>query len=145
MTTTAFSHLGVCTSDLERSQRFYTEALGFTPQNKLENVGAPYDALLEMPGVTFSAHYLQCGNLLLELIGYDNREVSGEAKAKPMNQLGFTHITLQTEDLEAVCIKVVEYGGKVLEQSRVESPYGPVVFCTDPDGTRIELIQPPTS
>ena len=125
MSTTAFSHLGVCTSDLERSQRFYTEALGFTPQNKLENVGGPYDTLLEMPGVTFSAHYLQCGNLLLELIGYDNREIIGEAKAKPMNQLGFTHITLQTEALEAVCKKVSSMAAKYWSKAVWNRPMGP--------------------
>ena len=29
-TATTFSHLGICVSDLERSLRFYCEALGFT-------------------------------------------------------------------------------------------------------------------
>ena len=138
-----FSHLGVCTSNLEKSLAFYTEGLGFELQNTLENVSAPYDQLLGLPGVSFSAHYLQCGSLTLELIGFHNAEVIGSQTAEPMNSLGFTHITLQVDDLEAMCQKVQEQGGQVLSQTRIDSPYGPVVFCTDPDGTRIELIQPP--
>jgi catechol 2,3-dioxygenase-like lactoylglutathione lyase family enzyme len=60
----AISHIAICTSDVARSVRFYTEALGFTLDRSIDGIGAPFD-----------------------------------------------------------------------------TPMGPMLFCTDPDGVRIELIQ----
>jgi predicted enzyme related to lactoylglutathione lyase len=60
-----------------------------------------------------------------------------------MNQLGFTHMTLIVDDIEAAIARVVEFGGQVHAETRIDSPYGPIVFCTDPDGVRVELMQPP--
>ena len=37
--------------------------------------------------------------------------------------------------------RVVAFGGHAHAGTRIDSPYGPMIFCTDPDGVRIELIQ----
>lgn len=44
----SISHVGICTSNLERSVRFYTEALGFVPEYYVD-VGPPFDLLTELP------------------------------------------------------------------------------------------------
>lgn len=136
-------HIGICTSDVERSARFYTGALGFEPLMDVTEVGAPFDALLEMPGATLQIQQLRCGDAVIELLGYPAGEVTGSSERRPMNQLGFTHMTFDVEDIEAVIERVVEYGGQVHPQTRVDSPFGNIVFCTDPDGVRIELMQAP--
>ena len=45
------SHIGLCTSDIEHSLRFYTEALGFVLDRSIDDIGSPYDSLMELPGV----------------------------------------------------------------------------------------------
>jgi lactoylglutathione lyase len=60
-----------------------------------------------------------------------------------MNQLGFTHMTLFVDDVDAAIDRVAEHGGHVHPETKIDSPYGPIVFCTDPDGVRVELMQSP--
>jgi predicted enzyme related to lactoylglutathione lyase len=67
--------------------------------------------------------------------------VSGSAERVPMNQRGFTHMTLMVDDLEATAARIREFGGKVHAETRIDSPFGPLLFCTDPDGVRIELME----
>lgn len=135
------SHIGVCTSDVDRSLRFYTEALGFELERSIDEIGAPFDALMEMPGARIRVHYVKSGGVTVELIGFLDGGVSGTAERRPMNRLGFTHLTLIVEDIEPVASRIVDCGGRVYPETRVDSPYGPIVFCTDPDGVRIELFQ----
>lgn len=137
----ALLHIGICVSNIEHSVRFYTEALGFSLEHSIDEMGAPYDALIELPGTKFCARQIKSGGVMIELLGYLNSEVIGSAERKPMNQLGFTHLTLKVDDLNAVSERIVKFGGQVLPATRVDSAYGPIVFCTDPDGVRIELIQ----
>lgn len=139
----AVSHIGICTADVDRSVRFYTEALGFQfdAARSIPEIGAPFDKLMELPGVKSRVHYVTSGGLTLELIGYINADVAGTAERRPMNQLGFTHLTLMVGDLNAVAERVVEYGGQIHRETHIDSPFGPIVFCTDPDGVRIELFQ----
>lgn len=135
------SHIGICTSDLERSTRFYTGALGFELAHSIEEVGPPFDTLMELPGVTCAVRHLKCGETTIELIGYPGHEVTGTAQRRPMDRLGFTHMTLVVEDVGETASRVVEYGGQAHAETRIESHLGPMIFCTDPDGVRIELIQ----
>ena len=137
----ALSHIGICTSSLERSLRFYTEALGFVLDRSIDEIGAPFDQLIELPGIPCRVHYVKSGGVTIELIGYPGSGVSGSGERKPMNRLGFTHMTLIVDDLDAVAARVEQFGGQLLPQTRIDSPYGPIMFCTDPDGVRIELFQ----
>ena len=136
------SHIGICTSDIETSIKFYTEALGFEIAVSIDELGPPFDTLMELPGTTLSVRQLRSGDFTLELIGYPGGEVVGAAERRPMNMLGFTHITLRVDDLDAVASRIAQCGGRVLSETRVESHFGPIIFCTDPDGVRIELMQP---
>lgn len=135
------SHIGLCTSDIEHSLRFHTEALGFVLDRSIDDIGSPYDSLMELPGVRCRVHYVKCGAVTIELIGYPGIGVTGSAERRPMNQLGFTHMTLLVDDIDAAVERVVKYGGQVHPETAIDSPFGPMVFCTDPDGTRIELVQ----
>ena len=80
---TVISHIGICTADAARSIRFYTEALGFVHDRSIDEIGAPFDALTEMPGATFGAHYLTCSGVTIELIEFHNRDVQGRRSDAP--------------------------------------------------------------
>lgn len=139
--TATLRHIGICTSDLENSLRFYTEALGFTLKQSIDELGAPFDTLLELPGSTFRAHQLSLGEVTVELLAFGNVESIGPAQRRPMNQLGLTHLTLAVADVDEMLQRIEKFGGEVHPQTRVDSPFGPIVFCSDPDGVRIEVMQ----
>ncbi len=143
MASARIRHIGICVTDLERSSTFYREALGFEPLMDPTEVGAPFDALLEMPGETLQIQQLRCGDTNIELLAFPGAGVTGSTERKPMNQLGFTHLTFDVDDIDAAAERVSAHGGAVLSHTRVDSPFGPILFCTDPDGVRIELMQPP--
>ena len=140
-----FRHIGICTSNLEHSLCFYTEALGFSLVRSIDELGAPFDTLLALPGARFKAHQVQLGEVTLELLGFSNTDILGPAEPRPMNQLGITHLTLAVDDVEAALERVGKFGGKVHRETRVDSPFGPIVFCSDPDGVRIEVMQQASS
>jgi catechol 2,3-dioxygenase-like lactoylglutathione lyase family enzyme len=135
-----FSHIGVCVSDMERSTRFYTEALGFVISHSLE-AGAPFHILTEMRELKLQATFMTRGALMIELLYHEIPPAIGSSERRPMNQLGVTHLSFVVDDMEAICELIVKYGGHVYRQTRVGSPVGDMMFCTDPDGVRIELWQ----
>ena len=132
------SHFGICVSDEERSLRFYTEALGFEFDHTVD-VTPPFDRLTELPGMENRCSFLLLGDRKIELLAFASPPVTGSGERRPMNRLGITHLSLIVEDLEDVCARIGRFGGQVLDHTRVSGPHGEMIFCTDPDGTRIEL------
>ena len=138
------SHIGICVSDWKRSLRFYHDALGFRYAYELEGEGPASETLLELRDVDLRAVYMEREGVRIELLHYASPGHAGDAAPRPMNQLGLTHLSLQVDDLDAVLEAVREHGGHVLEHTRIAVPETDtrVVFVTDPDGTRVELIEP---
>jgi predicted enzyme related to lactoylglutathione lyase len=58
-----------------------------------------------------------------------------------MNQRGITHLCFNVSDLREVCRRIEAAGGSVHLQTLTEMPAADIVFCTDPNGSRIELVQ----
>jgi len=138
----SLSHVGVCVSDMQRSIRFYTETLGFALAKSIE-AGAPFDVLAELPQMKLRASFLTRDGNTIELICYDHPSPLGPAERRPMNQLGLTHIAVIVDNLDAAVELIVKRGGRVYPKTRVETAAGKMVFCSDPDGTRIEVWQKP--
>lgn len=139
--TATLSHIGICISNINNSIQFYTEALGFVQERTIEDIGPPFDALIEMPGTRSCVHFLKSGDITIELISFLNSEVLGKAERRLMNQLGLTHLSLIVDDVNTTADRIVKYGGRVHPETKIDSSLGSMVFCTDPDGVRIELVQ----
>jgi glyoxylase I family protein len=135
-----FSHIGICVSDLRRSERFYTEALGFVLSHSVE-AGAPFDVVAELPGLKLHASFLKRDGITIELLYHEHPVAVGPAERRPMNQLGLTHLAFTLDNLSQVAELIVKHGGRVYPQTKVNTRAGDFMFCTDPDGTRIELWQ----
>ena len=146
--TTAFSHIGVCVSDLDRSVRFYVEGLGFEAAESW-TIGAEYGTLMELPGVELTSQFLRRDGAALELLHYGSPGAVGPAERRPVNQLGLTHLCFRVDDVDAVAGRLAELGGTVHDHTRTTfpdadgAPQLDFVYCTDPDGTRIELMRLP--
>ena len=143
--TISISHIGMCVSDLERSRRFYCEGLGFEP-GACFDVGDEFGPTLEVPGeVAVTSQFIARDGCSIELLHYAAPGVHGRPAAT-RNQLGFTHLCVRVDDVEAVAARLVECGGTVLEPTRYSMPMGDgrsndFVFIADPDGVRVELMQ----
>jgi len=82
---------------------------------------------------------------IIELMHYDVPTFIGDGERRPMNKLGFTHLSFHVDDIQAVIDRIIEYGGQVHPQTRMNGKHGDFVFCTDPDGVRLELWQKPAA
>lgn len=140
------SHIGICVSDLERSRRFYVEALGFEEVGS-HRVGPEFGALMEIDDLDVASVMLSRDGLTIELLGYAAPGHSGSGQPRPMNELGFTHFSLRVDDVDEVAAVIERFGGTVLAATRTPLDMGGVhldfLYCTDPDGVRIELMKLP--
>ena len=145
MTIQRLSHIGLCVSDLERSARFYTQGLGFSPAGSLEVEGEATDTLLGLSGTQLSALYLERDGTRIELLHYRQPGSVEQDAPRPMNWVGLTHLSFRVADLEATLNNLTAVGGVILRETRTENRHfgAAAIFVTDPDGTRIELIEQP--
>lgn len=145
MTTQALSHIGLCVADLSVSTRFYCEGLGFRRLHPLRVQGAEAAQLLGLEPLDLEAVYIERDGTRLELLYFVEPGCQGETSPKPMNLRGLTHLSFRTDDLESDLAKLESLGGRTLPETRIDHPdfQSHVAFLTDPDGTRIELVQMP--
>ena len=125
-------HGGLLVSDVERSVRFYVDALG------LEQVERP--ATFDTPGA-----WLQVGAQQIHLIGETE---PGRARAMTPRYdaaeivIGYgTHLALDVEDLDAAIARAAEAGVHPPGAVFARGDGVKRVFFTDPDGHVIELMQ----
>lgn len=139
------SHIGICVSDWKQSLRFYHDVLGFRYVNELVVKGPVSETLLELPDVELRATYLEREGVRIELLHYASPGHTGETSRRPMNQLGLTHLSLRVDDLDAVLTELEAAGVTIHHGTRIEVPEArsKAIFVSDPDGTRIELVQQP--
>lgn len=137
------SHLGLCVSDREAAMRFWCDGLGF-------EVAEHYDLTDEMiPGlaealevaapVTVRSQMIRLGDLKIEVLSYENPEVTGTPSIS-RGARGYTHLSFLHPSIDDFAEHLVAHGGTVLKETR-QNVGIEVVFLTDPDGTRIELMQ----
>jgi catechol 2,3-dioxygenase-like lactoylglutathione lyase family enzyme len=144
----ALSHLALSVSDLDRLRRFYEEAFGFESAEVYESKGRRAAALMETSPDGFRGVFLRRGPVLIELLQYAGG-APGERVPRPAMEFGYAHISFIVDDAAAAAARVEAAGGQL--RTRLEHHFsadGPetsIVFCTDPDGNRVELISHPTA
>lgn len=145
-----YSHVGLCVSEIERSKAFYQQALGFI-EGAVVDSGNEVKKLLGLDcDISMRSQMMVLDNFVIELIYFTEPEVSSEAKLRAINQTGLTHLSFIVDDVDLAAKHLVNCGGSLLAstRTRIEFPGSDpteLVFCTDPDGTRIELYKPSSS
>ena len=144
----AIGHMSFCVSDIERSIRFWCDGLGFERLHGRELYGSSWKRILEIEGdFLLATQFIRRGHVTIEFMAFKKPGHIGSGERRAMNKLGFTHLAIWCEDIDAVEKRVVEYGGAVVEESRTTFDHpklkGKWLFCTDPDGIRIELVHYP--
>jgi lactoylglutathione lyase len=132
------NHVGLCVTDAARSRRFYEEVFGFEFWYDLEPPDEMVAKLADLPQpLGVKAVYLRRGEFVLELMHYTEAGAHAPERARVMNEIGLTHISVAVDDINATAAKAVECGGSVLEQTNVG---GLAVMIRDPDGQLLELL-----
>lgn len=140
-----FAHMGICVSDLKRATRFYCNALGFRAVDGYD-VGDEFGRLMELDGVKLRSQFLQSEEgLRLELLCFASPPSEGSRQRRPLNRYGLTHLCFQVRDVDTTARRIRDFGGVVHEPTRTTIGQGgetrDFVYCSDPDGTRIELMK----
>ena len=141
MSASGYSHLAVSVADLDRGRDFYTRALWFEAGTGYEAAGRRVAALMEADARRFRGVFLRRGPVLVELLAYDPPLVPAMTPRRA-DEIGYAHISVVVEDLEATIAAVVAAGGELRTRLEIGFADGAstVVFVTDPDGNRVELI-----
>ena len=155
MADSAFSHVAVCVPDIDLAQRFYTEVFGFKPASDRFGASGPdMDRLSNIEGCDFQALFMRKDGLFIELTAFkDAKGAEAGYRGRPLpyveNEYGFVHFAFRVADIDKTAARLTEMGGEVLTTTLLEmmtpgatSPTK-LLFCTDPYGNRIELIQHP--
>ena len=141
------SHFGICVSDLDRALGFYRDGLGFAEGAGIELVDQ-FGNVMGLEDFTLQTRMLSLNGATIELLYFPrSRAPVVASELRQMNHSGLTHLALSVDDVDAVARLVVAHGGSVFPTTRavLDSPDGPItlMFCADPDNTRIELINYP--
>jgi catechol 2,3-dioxygenase-like lactoylglutathione lyase family enzyme len=123
-------HVEIVTDQPARTEKFYTEVLGFTvkARDRIERSGL---------GVPMELVYLELGGTVVELISYEG----GAIDPAPQNEhLGYRLIALEIDDMDKAAEYLQSKGVDIVWGPRVRETYARAEIC-DPNGYRIELRQ----
>ena len=141
------SHRGLCVSDLERSAAFYREALDFADYQDHGVVeGADMEKTMQLPGVRLRAKMLRrADGPVIELLHFLSPDATGPRERRSTLQYGLVHLSFYVDDIDAAARRIASAGGQVCEETRAHYAENntTMLYCTDPDGVRIELMKSP--
>lgn len=141
------SHRGVCVSDFEAADRFYREALGFEEHQDYGVLEGPdMDKTMELPGVRLRAKMLRHpSGPVIELLHFLAPPATGKRERRSTLQYGLVHLSFYVDDIDAAAQKIRDAGGFVFDHTRAHNAETGItlLYCSDPDGIRIELMCQP--
>lgn len=141
----SLSHRGICVSDLDASARFYREALGFVDHQDYGVVSGPdMDRTMQLSDVRLRATMLKHPDgPVIELLHFLNPPASGPRERRSTLEHGLVHLSFRVDDIDSAAARLTAAGGTVHEHTRAHSAENDatLLYCTDPDGVRIELMK----
>ena len=134
-------HPGIVTDDLEPLLHFYHDLLGLRVVARADESGSFIDAILGLQGVVVTTVKLKTldGNIL-ELLQYKSHPRS--AITRDINDIGISHLAFTVDDVDNDYERLKGEGIRFYSCPQT-NPEGTakVVFCEDPGGNILELVQ----
>jgi catechol 2,3-dioxygenase-like lactoylglutathione lyase family enzyme len=143
------NHIAVSVSNLEEAIKWYQDILGFTLINQPIEFVAD-DSLIGMAVTDFHSPKLKkmkiawltsANQLGFEIIEYIEPRAERQADSFEYRKSGITSISVTDPDIEGLCKKISDSGGK--QRSKiwevVPDKHYKVAFCEDPFGNIIEI------
>jgi len=139
----AIRHFGIVVSNAEKSLHFYGDLLGLKMQRDIIEEGPFVEGLLGLKNVKVRTMKMAAddGNLI-ELLYYISDEHKRNPAQKEMQAIGASHAAFTVEDIDSL-YNIMKSEGVTFNAAPAVSVDGKakVVYCYDPDGTPIELVQ----
>lgn len=144
-------HVAVVTDDLDRLASFYTELFGAEEIKRLHLTSPRFAAGVGVPdGRATTVHLgIPGAQTVVELTQYHEPGRSADRNARS-DTPGMRHLALRVDDIAAAVLELrdrgVEVVGGPVEMDEPPSAKGVrFLYCRDPDGNLIELIEPPAN
>jgi catechol 2,3-dioxygenase-like lactoylglutathione lyase family enzyme len=142
---TGFNHTSFTVANLDRTVKFWTDALGFRAASVSERSGDWQERLTGIPGAQLRIAHLYGHGHHMEFIQYLDG-AAREARIEP-NESGAAHICLEVSDIAATVRMLIEAGataqGDIVEVTTGPVSGGQASYLRDPNGILIELYEPP--
>jgi catechol 2,3-dioxygenase-like lactoylglutathione lyase family enzyme len=141
-------HTGITVSNLERSLEFWRDVLGFELSHRAHQTGQLAAEITGTPGAEILIAVLKAPGHKIELLEYRAPADRVHLRPRPCD-VGSIHVALTVDDLDAVLEKIASSGwiaaGKPQTLTVGPNAGRRVIYVRDPDGTTIELMQPPAA
>jgi catechol 2,3-dioxygenase-like lactoylglutathione lyase family enzyme len=123
-------HTGLVVRDLERSRRFYGDALGLNEVPRPQNFA-------------FAGAWFQCGDDQIHLLVEDDTtSLAGGPEPGPGAEVGLIHhLAFEVDDLTAACARLEVHGVELFGGPMPRGDGVVQVFVLDPDRHVVELFQ----
>jgi glyoxylase I family protein len=139
---TWLGHVALVTRDIDRAIEFYAALFAAPLQNRGKfGPGPQFDRMGGLSGVRIEGAWLPAGNLLLELWQFHAPQFPGAPAPRAPLDPGFSHICLETDDLEADAARLVALGGRLAGDSAENGRFRSILAC-DPEGNSVQLLAP---
>lgn len=142
--TIALRHFGIVVQDLERALDFYGGLLELKVIRRMDEHGPFVDGILGQKAVRVTTVKMggSTGETLLELLKFQSPEVMEQSNGRGLFSIGPTHLALTVSDLDALSERLRAAGIRFISAPQVSADgLAKVCFCSDPEGTPIELVQ----
>jgi catechol 2,3-dioxygenase-like lactoylglutathione lyase family enzyme len=140
-------HTGLTVSSLERALAFWGDALGGEIVMRQDRQGGYFEAIVGEHGVDVRTLQLAFGDGGQRIELFEFRSPRGGHVAGRTADVGFAHVCIVCDDVDALLARLVAAGGSaVSEPVDVDSGAnagGRAVYVRDPDGHTVELFTPP--
>jgi catechol 2,3-dioxygenase-like lactoylglutathione lyase family enzyme len=144
--TIATDHTGFTVANIDRSLAFWQGVLGFELSHRAHHTGDLASEVTGVPGAEISIAVLKAPGHRIELLEYHAPSDRKRADLRPCD-VGSVHVALMVDNLDAVLRTIAASGWSAVGKPQILKT-GPnagkrIVYVRDPDGTTIELMQPP--
>ncbi len=137
-------HAGLVVRDLERSLSFYRDIIGLKVRARMTESGEYIEKVVGIPGAVLEWVKLEGSEgALVELIEYKKgMDPAGDPGNTNADRRGFSHVAFTVHDIEEM-YGILRARGFHCNNPPERSPDGcvRVMYCHDPDGIIVELVQ----
>lgn len=143
----AIDHTGITVSNIDRSLAFWQDVLGFELSHRAHHTGALAGEVTGVPDAEIAIAVLRAPGHRIELLEYLAPAERKHYAPRPCD-VGSVHLALTVDNLDALLEQIAASGWKAVGQPQILTT-GPnagkrIIYVRDPDGTTIELMQPPS-
>lgn len=137
----AMRHVGIVVANMDKALGFYRDLLGMKIKRDMLESGDFIDNILALKNVKVRTVKLSMsdGNLI-ELLHYESHP--SHPVDRKICDLGYTHVAFTVDNLDSEYERLKKTGVEFVSAPRTSPDGGAkVVFCRDPEGNQIELVE----